>query len=173
MGLIQLGTSCLDLVQAGGGRDLCAQRGNSYRRKRKEGEGEASSLSDSTECNVGCRAVVLLHVMLLLSWVSRDKKSCCTTVHWDMSLWYCLDGGRPRAGAWGHGLCCPGTKGWGRDGNLVTLPGERSPQCSALLFQIAVNSWKFCIWGHMSLPCQLIIYVTGSNLNHSACVTGL
>lgn len=98
--LIWLGMSYLDLVRAGGRRKLCAQGGNSYRRKRREGEGEASSLSSSTECDVGCRAAVLFLAMLVLSGVSsqhmwegtvlQDRKSCCTTVQWAVSLWYCL-----------------------------------------------------------------------------------
>lgn len=90
--------------------ELCVQRGDSYRRKKREGEWGASSLSDSTKCDVGCRAAVLLHVMLMLSWVSsqhvwtvlQDKKPCCTTVRWATSLWHGLGRGKLRAGAWGH-----------------------------------------------------------------------
>ena len=51
--------------------------------------------------------------------------------------------------------------------------GREKTQCNALHIQTAVNSWKLCIWGHMSSPWQLMMGVTGSDLNHSACVTGL
>lgn len=152
--------------------------GASSRRKKREGEGEASGLSENTGCDVGCRAAVLLFVMLVLGWVSsqhvwegtvlQDKKSCVLG-----HVFVVLPGQRQVEGKRMGTLCCPGSKGWGRNMKLVILPGETSSWCSALLFQTAVNSWKLCIWGHIFLPCQLTMCVTSSDLNHSACVTGL
>ncbi|NXV38797.1 RUSC2 protein, partial [Rissa tridactyla] len=118
------------------GISLCVQRGNSYRRKKREGEGEASSLSDSTGCDVGCRAAVLLHVMHVLGWVSsqrmwegtvlRDKKSCCTAVRWATSLW---------AGAWSHDFVLSWEQGIGK-GYEAGDPARRDKllgQCFTLL----------------------------------------
>ena len=89
--------------------------------------------------------MVLLHVMLVLGWVSsqhmwegtvlRDKKSCCTTVCWAMSLWYCLGRGRSRAGVWGHDFVLSWEQGMGKGGEAGD-PSRRDKflvQCSTLL----------------------------------------
>lgn len=88
---------------------LCSKAGTvtGKRRGREKGK-QAAFATAPIYCNVGCRAAVLLHVMLVLSCASQqcmlegtalwDEKSDCITDCWALTWWYCLGRGSSRAG---------------------------------------------------------------------------
>lgn len=136
---------------------LCSEGGTvtGKRRGREKGK-QAAFATAPVYCSVGCRAAVLLHVMLVLGCASLQcmwkgtvlwgKKFDCTTKCWALTLWYCLGRGSPRAGSWPHGFVVPREQeiGKGCEAGDPTRTDKLLVQCSAL-----PDHWKLCTWGHI------------------------